>query len=374
MEILTLNKIAACGLDLLDKNVFSISDDAKNPDGIILRSFNMHETELGDNLKAIARAGAGTNNIPIDKCTEKGIVVFNTPGANANAVKELVICGLLMASRKVGAAIDWCKTLKGEGEAVGKLVEKGKSNFAGPEIGGKTLGIVGLGAIGFKVAVAASALGMKIVGYDPFLSDAVRAQLPEGTKVVTDINDIFKESDYITLHLPLNDATKNTVNKETLALCKDGVRILNFARGGLVNSDAVIEALGSGKCAAYVVDFPSDEIIGVEGVTALPHLGASTPESEDNCAMMAADELIGYIEKGEIKNSVNLPNLTGLGDVESKRVCVICKEDAVESVKAALGDAKSAARKGYGYVVADGADEAKLDGIDGIIKVRTIVK
>lgn len=372
-SILTLNKIAACGTDKFGGN-YTCSSDVKDPTAIMVRSASMHETELSDATIAIARAGAGTNNIPVEACAEKGVVVFNTPGANANAVKELVICGLLMASRKVGAAIDWCKTLKGEGEAVGKLVEKGKSNFAGPEIGGKTLGVVGLGAIGFKVAVAASALGMKIVGYDPFLSDAVRAQLPEGTKVVTDINDIFKESDYITLHLPLNDATKNTVNKETLALCKDGVRILNFARGGLVNSDAVIEALGSGKCAAYVVDFPSDEIIGVEGVTALPHLGASTPESEDNCAMMAADELIGYIEKGEIKNSVNLPNLTGLGDVESKRVCVICKEDAVESVKAALGDAKSAARKGYGYVVADGADEAKLDGIDGIIKVRTIVK
>lgn len=372
-SILTLNKIAACGTDKFGGN-YTCSSDVKDPTAIMVRSASMHEMELSDATIAIARAGAGTNNIPVEACAEKGVVVFNTPGANANAVKELVICGLLMASRKVGAAIDWCKTLKGEGEAVGKLVEKGKSNFAGPEIGGKTLGIVGLGAIGFKVAVAASALGMKIVGYDPFLSDAVRAQFPEGTKVVTDINDIFKESDYITLHLPLNDATKNTVNKETLALCKDGVRILNFARGGLVNSDAVIEALGSGKCAAYVVDFPSDEIIGVEGVTALPHLGASTPESEDNCAMMAADELIGYIEKGEIKNSVNLPNLTGLGDVESKRVCVICKEDAVESVKAALGDAKSAARKGYGYVVADGADEAKLDGIDGIIKVRTIVK
>lgn len=372
-SILTLNKIAACGTDKFGGN-YTCSSDVKDPTAIMVRSASMHEMELSDATIAIARAGAGTNNIPVEACAEKGVVVFNTPGANANAVKELVICGLLMASRKVGAAIDWCKTLKGEGEAVGKLVEKGKSNFAGPEIGGKTLGIVGLGAIGFKVAVAASALGMKIVGYDPFLSDAVRAQLPDGTKVVTDINDIFKESDYITLHLPLNDATKNTVNKETLALCKDGVRILNFARGGLVNSDAVIEALGSGKCAAYVVDFPSDEIIGVEGVTALPHLGASTPESEDNCAMMAADELIGYIEKGEIKNSVNLPNLTGLGDVESKRVCVICKEDAVESVKAALGDAKSAARKGYGYVVADGADEAKLDGIDGIIKVRTIVK
>lgn len=372
-SILTLNKIAACGTDKFGGN-YTCSSDVKDPTAIMVRSASMHEMELSDATIAIARAGAGTNNIPVEACAEKGVVVFNTPGANANAVKELVICGLLMASRKVGAAIDWCKTLKGEGEAVGKLVEKGKSNFAGPEIGGKTLGIVGLGAIGFKVAVAASALGMKIVGYDPFLSDAVRAQLPEGTKVVTDINDIFKESDYITLHLPLNDATKNTVNKETLALCKDGVRILNFARGGLVNSDAVIEALGSGKCASYVVDFPSDEIIGVEGVTALPHLGASTPESEDNCAMMAADELIGYIEKGEIKNSVNLPNLTGLGDVESKRVCVICKEDAVESVKAALGDAKSAARKGYGYVVADGADEAKLDGINGIIKVRTIVK
>ncbi len=372
-SILTLNKIAACGTDKFGGN-YTCSSDVKDPTAIMVRSASMHEMELSDATIAIARAGAGTNNIPVEACAEKGVVVFNTPGANANAVKELVICGLLMASRKVGAAIDWCKTLKGEGEAVGKLVEKGKSNFAGPEIGGKTLGVVGLGAIGFKVAVAASALGMKIVGYDPFLSDAVKAQLPEGTKVVTDINDIFKESDYITLHLPLNDATKNTVNKETLALCKDGVRILNFARGGLVNSDAVIEALGSGKCAAYVVDFPSDEIIGVEGVTALPHLGASTPESEDNCAMMAADELIGYIEKGEIKNSVNLPNLTGLGDVESKRVCVICKEDAVESVKAALGDAKSAARKGYGYVVADGADEAKLDGIDGIIKVRTIVK
>lgn len=372
-SILTLNKIAACGTDKFGGN-YTCSSDVKDPTAIMVRSASMHEMELSDATIAIARAGAGTNNIPVEACAEKGVVVFNTPGANANAVKELVICGLLMASRKVGAAIDWCKTLKGEGEAVGKLVEKGKSNFAGPEIGGKTLGVVGLGAIGFKVAVAASALGMKIVGYDPFLSDAVKAQLPEGTKVVTDINDIFKESDYITLHLPLNDATKNTVNKETLALCKDGVRILNFARGGLVNSDAVIEALGSGKCAAYVVDFPSDEIIGVEGVTALPHLGASTPESEDNCAMMAADELIGYIEKGEIKNSVNLPNLTGLGDVESKRVCVICKENAVESVKAALGDAKSAARKGYGYVVADGADEAKLDGIDGIIKVRTIVK
>ncbi len=372
-NILTLNKIAACGTDKFGAN-YVCGSDVADPTAIMVRSASMHEMELADSTIAIARAGAGTNNIPVEACAEKGVVVFNTPGANANAVKELVICGLLMASRKVAASLKWCETLKGEGEAVGKLVEKGKSNFAGPEISGKTLGVVGLGAIGFKVAVAANALGMDIVGYDPFVTDEVKAMLPEGTKVVTDINDVYKMSDYITLHLPLNDATKNMINADTFALCKDGVRILNYARAGLVNSDAMIEALSSGKCAAYVVDFPSDEMIGVEGVTALPHLGASTPESEDNCAIMAADELIGYIEKGEIKNSVNLPDLTGLGDVESKRVCVICKEGAVEEVKAALGETKSATRKGYGYVVADGADETKLDGIDGIIRVRTITK
>lgn len=372
-NILTLNKIAACGTDKFS-NEYVCGTEVENPVAIMVRSASMHEMELADETIAIARAGAGTNNIPVEACAEKGVVVFNTPGANANAVKELVICGLLMASRKVAASMDWCKTLKGEGEAVGKLVEKGKSNFAGPEIAGKTLGVVGLGAIGFKVAVAANALGMNIVGYDPFVTDEVKAMLPEGTEVVSELNDIYKKSDYITLHLPLNDATKNMINAETLALCKDGVRILNYARGGLVNSDAIIEALGNGKCAAYVVDFPSDEIIGVEGVTALPHLGASTPESEDNCAMMAADELIGYIEKGEIKNSVNLPNLTGLGDVETNRVCVICKEEAVEAVKSALGDVKSATRKGYGYVVADNADEAKVAGIGGVIRVRTITK
>ncbi len=372
-NILTLNKIAACGTDKFDSK-YLCSSDVADPVAIMVRSASMHEMELSSSTIAIARAGAGTNNIPVEACAEKGVVVFNTPGANANAVKELVICGLLMASRKVAASLDWCKTLKGEGEAVGKLVEKGKSNFAGPEISGKTLGVVGLGAIGFKVAVAANALGMKIIGYDPFLTDEVKAMLPEGTQVVEDLADVYKNSDYITLHLPLNDSTKGMINSETLALCKDGVRILNYARGGLVNSEAMIEALGNGKCAAYVVDFPSDEMIGVDGVTALPHLGASTPESEDNCAVMAADELIGYIEKGEIKNSVNLPNLTGLDEVESNRVCVICKEEAVEAVKAALGETKSAIRKGYGYVVADNADESKLNGVDGVIRVRTITK
>ncbi len=372
-NILTLNKIAACGTDKFPSD-YVCGSEVENPVAVMVRSASMHEMELAESTIAIARAGAGTNNIPVEACAEKGVVVFNTPGANANAVKELVICGLFMASRKVAASLDWCKTLKGEGDAVGKLVEKGKSNFAGPEIGGKTLGVVGLGAIGFKVAVAANALGMNIVGYDPFLLDEVRAMLPEGTKVVDTLEEIYKESDYITLHLPLNDSTKNMINADVLSICKDGVRILNYARAGLVESNAMISALESGKCAAYVVDFPSDEMIGVDGVTALPHLGASTPESEDNCAIMAAEELMGYIEKGEIKNSVNLPNLTGLGDVDGNRVCVICKEDATQAVKDVLGECKSATKKGYSYIVADKADENAVANIDGVIKVRVITK
>ena len=238
---------------------------------------------------------------------------------------------------------------------------------------GKTLGVIGLGAIGFKVAQAAEALGMKIVGYDPFLSEGVKAALSAETEVVEDINDIFKKSDYITIHVPLNDGTKDTVNKDTLALCKDGVRILNFARGGLVNSADMIAALESGKAAAYVTDFPSDEVIGVDGVVAIPHLGASTPESEDNCAVMAADELIAYIEKGEIVNSVNMPRMP-LDKVDSVRTCVIHNADATDAVKAVLGaDAKSAVRGAYGYSVVDAeADVAALEAIDGVIRVRVI--
>ncbi len=371
-NILTLNKIAACGKARFDEK-YTCSDSCENPIAIMVRSASMHEMSLPGETLAIARAGAGTNNIPVDKCAEAGVVVFNTPGANANAVKELVVCGLLLASRRVTAAYDWCKALKGEGEAVGKLVEKGKSQFAGPEIMGKTLGIMGLGAIGFKVAQAADALGMKIVGYDPFASEAVKAALPAGTEIVEDINDIFKKSDYITIHVPLNDSTKDTFNKDTLALCKDGVRILNFARGGLVNNADVIDALESGKVAAYVTDFPSDDVIGVDGIIAIPHLGASTPESEDNCAIMAADELIAYIEKGEIVNSVNMPSMP-LDRVSGARTCVIHKADVAEQVKALLGDdAKCAVRGAYGYSVADKeTDAAALEALDGVIKVRII--
>lgn len=308
MEILTLNKIAACGLDLLDKNVFSISDDAKNPDGIILRSFNMHETELGDNLKAIARAGAGTNNIPIDKCTEKGIVVFNTPGANANAVKELVLAGLFLSSRKIAQSMEWAKTLKGEGDNVGKLVEKGKSNFVGPEIEGKKLGIIGLGAIGVMVANAAYHLGMDVIGYDPYISVDAAWGLSRHVKKADNVKDLVAECDYITLHVPLNDSTKNMIGKELFSVMKKGARILNFARGGLVDEAALKEAISDGTVASYVTDFPNDNILGLENVVCIPHLGASTPESEDNCAKMASVEIQDYLCEGNIVNSVNFPN------------------------------------------------------------------
>ncbi len=373
-NILTLNKIAACGTDKFDKAKYVCGDAVENPIAIMVRSASMHETVLDENTIAIARAGAGTNNIPVEKCAEEGVCVFNTPGANANAVKELVILGLLMASRKVGNALDWCKTLKGEGDEVGKKVEKGKSAFAGPEILGKTLGVIGLGAIGALVANAANALGMTIVGYDPFITEEGKKNLPADTTIYTDLNDLYKVSDYISLHLPLNDSTKNMINKDTFAIMKDGVRIVNFARGGLVESAALIDALETGKAAAYVTDFPSDEVIGVDGVTAIPHLGASTPESEDNCAMMAADELIAYIEKGEIKNSVNLPNML-LDEVNGARTCIIHKDDAavLDAIKALLGDVKTAAKKGYAYTVADvDADAAALAAIDGVKRVRVI--
>ncbi len=373
-NILTLNKIAACGTDKFDTAKYTCGENVENPIAIMVRSAAMHEMTLDPATIAIARAGAGTNNIPVEKCAEDGVCVFNTPGANANAVKELVILGLLMASRRVAPAIDWCKTLKGDGDEVGKKVEKGKSQFTGPEILGKTLGVVGLGAIGALVANAANALGMTIVGFDPFITEEGKKKLPENTVIYTDINDLYKASDYISLHLPLNDNTKKMINKDTFAVMKDGIRIVNFARGGLVNDQDLIEALGTGKVAAYVTDFPTDDVIGVDGVTAIPHLGASTPESEDNCAMMAADELIAYIEKGEIKNSVNLPNML-LDDVEGARTCVIHKDDeaVLAAVKAILGDVKTATKKGYAYTVADvDADIDALNAIDGVKKARVI--
>lgn len=306
-DILTLNKIAKCGLNKLGDN-FNISDDLKDPDGIILRSFSMHEMELGDSLKAVARAGAGVNNIPIDKCTEKGIVVFNTPGANANAVKELVICGLLLASRNIVGGIEWAKTLSAKDGDVGKLVEKGKSNFVGPEIKGKTLGVIGLGAIGVMVANAAASLGMEVIGYDPYLTVEHAWHLSHHVNITTDLKEIYEKADYITLHVPFNDATKDMINSNAIAQMKNGVRILNFSRGGLVNEAHMAAALEEKKVASYIVDFPSEAVLSMENVVAIPHLGASTPESEDNCAVMAAAQLKDFLLYGNIVNSVNFPN------------------------------------------------------------------
>ncbi len=323
-KIKKLNKIAACGTDLFDKAKYEVSDDVQSPDAIIVRSASMHDMEFDDNLLAIARAGAGVNNIPVADCAEKGICVFNTPGANANAVKELAVLGLLISSRKVSEAIEWAKDLKGNGAEVGKMVEKGKSQFVGPEIMGKTLGLVGLGAIGGKLANVAVSLGMNVIGYDPFLSVSAALHLKPQVTVVKDVDEVYSKADYLSLHLPYNSETKGSINADVFAKMKDGARLLNFARGELVDTSAVIEALGSGKLAKYVTDFPNDEVIGVEGVVAIPHLGASTPESEDNCAVMASRELIDYIENGNIVNSVNFPNveLNKTGDV---MVCIMHK-------------------------------------------------
>ena len=382
-DILTLNKISQIGLKELDDK-YTVTDNCECPDGIIVRSASMHEYAFSEKTVAVARAGAGVNNIPVDECTKKGVVVFNTPGANANAVKELVIGGLMLSSRRVAAAYDWCKTLKGEGDNVGKLVEKGKSQFAGPEILGKTLGVVGLGAIGRLVASAANSLGMKIVGYDPYFNEEFKGELPSDTEYVDTLDAIYEKSDYITLHLPCVPATKGMINKDTMAKMKDGVRILNFARGELVVGADMAEAVKSGKVSAYVTDFPSDEVIGIENVTALPHLGASTPESEENCAYMAAVEIREYLEKGNIKNSVNFPNVEL--DAEGERVAVI-HHNVLSAVNDILGafmkngvettgfSSKAKGDFAYTLVAADKIPDAVVNTLkanEDIIKVRKI--
>lgn len=378
-SILTLNKISQKGLSRLPKEKFVCSDNAENPDAVMVRSASMHDTEFSSNLLAIARAGAGVNNIPVDKCSENGICVFNTPGANANAVKELVICGLFLASRKISAGAQWCLSLKGSGAEVSKKVEKGKSAFAGPEILGKTLGIIGLGAIGILVANAAKALGMEVIGYDPFLSDNTKARLSEGIKTTTELDDIFTGSDYITLHAPLNDSTRGVVNSENLAKARDGVRILNFARGELVAENDIIEALSSGKAAAYVTDFPTDSQLGVDGVTAIPHLGASTPEAEENCAVMAAEQLADYLSNGNVTNSVNFPAVKAerKGKV---RLTAVSKNDIVSSVSDELEKAGvrinasvSGDKKGVFYSIFDTDCEINDEMIDSLKEIPGVV-
>lgn len=384
-NIQTLNKISAYGTDNFDRAKYNVADTAENPDAIMVRSAAMHDMEFGSNLLAIARAGAGVNNIPVDKCAEQGICVFNTPGANANAVKELVIAGLLISSRKIPEAMTWAQGLKGNGAEVGKMVEKGKSQFAGPEILGKTLGVIGLGAIGVLVANAAISLGMKVVGYDPFLSVKAALGLDPAVKAVSDIKELYAASDYITIHVPYNADTKGTFNADSIALMKDGVRILNFARGELADNAAIIAALESGKVSAYVVDFPDDSILGVKNAIAIPHLGASTPESEDNCAMMAALELIDYIENGNIKNSVNYPDASL--NASGTKVCVMHKNvpSVISVITTVLGDAGinidnmiNKSKKDYAYTIIDASGDvtdavsAKLSADDNVIKVRVI--
>lgn len=306
-KILKLNEISEVANQFLPAT-YEFSKDVSAPDGIMLRSFNMHEYPLNDELLAVARAGAGTNNIPIDKCTEKGIVVFNTPGANANAVKELVLCELFLGGRKIIDAIDWVKTLKGS-EGISKTVEKGKSNYVGHEITGKTLGVIGLGAIGLSVANDAIGLGMKVLGHDPYLSVNGALHL-DSHVVMADIDTILKNADFITVHVPLTPSTTKMFNADAFAKMKDGAVLINNSRGELVDNQAVIAAVESGKLERYITDFPADEIIGVKNIICVPHLGASTPEAEDNCAMMAAQELVDYIENGNIVHSVNYPDVT----------------------------------------------------------------
>lgn len=382
-NILTLNKIAACGTDLLDKSVYTIGEEIANPDAVLVRSASMHEMELGDNLLAIARAGAGTNNIPIEKCSEKGVVVFNTPGANANAVKELVIAGLLLASRKVVQGINWAKTLIGEGDQVGKLVEKGKSNFVGPEITGKTLGIIGLGAIGVRVANAAHALGMNVIGYDPYLSVDAAWNMTRAAVKANDLDTILAESDYISIHVPATADTKGMFNADLFKKVKKGVRLLNFSRAELVDTTAVLAALEDETVAAYVTDFATEELLKSDKVVCMPHLGASTPESEDNCAVMAAQELKDFLENGNIKNSVNFPNCD-MGKVCGSRVTIAHKNvptmlnqitDVFTKDNINIENMINKSKGDYAYTMIDTHTEitaAMLDdmkAIDGVIKV-----
>ena len=304
--IKTLNQISQAGLSKLPEAEFLIDPVAARPEGIILRSFDMHSMKLNDNLLGVARAGAGTNNIPIDKCTEMGIPVFNTPGANANAVKELVLAGLLVSSRRIINGAQWVQTLT-DNENVEKAVEAGKKQFIGPEIAGKTLGVIGLGAIGVLVANAALDLGMDVIGYDPFLTLEAAWHLSASVDKAETLEELVSKSDYITIHIPLNDKTRNTFDEKLFAVTKKGARLLNFARGGLVNNDALKDAIEKGIIARYITDFPDESLLGNENIIVLPHLGASTPESEENCAEMAAVELREYLRYGNIRNSVNFP-------------------------------------------------------------------
>ena len=344
-KIKTLNAISSAIYTQLDEK-YKVADDVANPQGVLVRSASMHETPIDDSVLCIARAGAGYNNIPVDACSERGICVFNTPGANANAVAEMVLAGMLLSCRNIIGGVEWARTLKGQGAAVEKAVEKGKKAFVGPEIRGKTLGVVGLGAIGVLVANAAVHLGMNVIGYDPMISVEHAWTLSRQVKRENSLDTLFSECDFITLHVPLNDKTKKMIGNRAFSLCRKGLRIMNFARGGLVDDVALIDALGDGRVSCYVTDFPSDALIGLEGVIAIPHLGASTPESEENCAVMAAAQTRDFLESGIIRNSVNLPAIDVAPVTKPRLLCIH------ENVPNVLGSITSAVA-GFGLNISD---------------------
>ncbi|MBQ2999099.1 MAG: phosphoglycerate dehydrogenase [Clostridia bacterium] len=384
-NILCLNKIAAIGTDKLDRAEYNVGTDVQNPDAILVRSAAMHDMTFGPELQAIGRAGAGVNNIPVDRCSKEGIVVFNTPGANANGVKELAVCALMLASRDVVGGVKWAESLAGT-EGVAKAVEDGKKKFAGVEIAGKTLGVIGLGAIGGMVANIAVRLGMKVVGCDPFLSVDAAWNINHNVIKAASYEEVFKVADYVTLHVPSTPQTKGMVNAESLAGMKDGVRIINLARADLVNAADIKVALASGKVASYVTDFPTEDVVGVPGIVTIPHLGASTAESEDNCAVMAAMEIDEFLRYGNIKNSVNFPNVS-MPMSGDKRLCVFHANipNMLSQITAVLSETginienminKSKGDNAYTMVDVTGdipeTAVAKLNAVDGIVKVRVI--
>lgn len=386
-EIKLMNKIASVGTDRLDPAQFVCSDNTEHPEGILVRSADLLNMAFNDELLCIGRAGIGVNNIPIDRCSEAGIAVFNTPGANANAVKELAVCALLLASRKISDGIAWTKTLAGT-EGVAKAVEKGKSQFVGPELKGKTLGVIGLGAIGANIANIAYRLGMDVYGCDPYLTVESAWTINRLIHRVNSRKEIYENCDYITLHVPLTQETKHMINAESIVQMKDGVRIINLARGELVNDEDMAVALESGKVAAYVTDFPNEKTLTMKNTICIPHLGASTPESEDNCAVMAAEEIQSYILHGTIVNSVNLPNID-MPQEDQYRLCVIHKNipNMLGLISTSLAESgfniehmTNRSKKDYAVTILDTdekpSDEViqKIRAVPGILRVRMIEK
>ncbi|GLY09159.1 D-3-phosphoglycerate dehydrogenase [Bacillus badius] len=388
--IQTLNNIAQCGLNVFDEENFTIDNDSQNPDAIVLRSFNMHDMEIGDNVKAVARAGAGVNNIPVSDYTERGIVVFNTPGANANAVKELVLTSLMASSRNVFAGIAWTRDLQGQGDQIPKLVEAGKKQFVGKEIKGKTLGVIGLGAVGALVANDALDLDMDVIGFDPFISVDTAWNLSRNVQRAMTIEQLFANSDYITVHVPLTDNTKGMFNEKAFDIMKEGVHILNFSRGELVNEQDMAVALESGKVGKYITDFPNENVLKMKNAVPIPHLGASTKESEENCAIMASRQVKDFLETGNIRNSVNMPNAS-IPYTGKRRVTVYHRNipNMVGQITSALSDYSlniadmvNRSRGDYAYTMIDidnkvngdvipGLKE-KIGQIEGVVTIRVI--